>query len=68
MKNENLRHGGICPECGQHYVGVPALSRKDNESLICPDCGIRQSLDSIGVSLEEQEKILKAIHDSIPKP
>lgn len=40
----------------------PALSRTDGETLICPDCGTRQALESIGVSQEEQEKILETIH------
>ena len=41
---------------------VPALSRTDNETLICPDCGIREALESIGISKEEQEKIISIIH------
>lgn len=32
----------ICPCCGKAYHGVPALSRADNESLICSDCGTRE--------------------------
>lgn len=28
----------ICPVCGCAYTQKPALSRKDNETLICPDC------------------------------
>ena len=56
----------ICPLCGQAYTDVPALSRTDNETLICPDCGTRQALQSIGVSEEEQEKILGIIHAHIP--
>ena len=61
MKNENkqLRQ---CPICGAIYTEAPALSRLDNETLICPDCGTRQALESIGVSREEQEKILTIIH------
>ena len=51
-----------CPICGRSYTGHPALSRTDNETLICPDCGTRQALESIGVSQEEQEKILETIH------
>lgn len=51
----------ICTKCGKEYKGVPALSRVDN-SPICPDCGTREALESIGVCLEEQEKILAAIH------
>ncbi|MDD2980925.1 MAG: hypothetical protein PHN80_13295 [Hespellia sp.] len=55
----------ICPRCGKSYYGAPALSRVDNESLICPDCGTREALDSIGVKLSEQEKILDTIHRSM---
>lgn len=53
-----------CPLCNVEYHGVPALSRTDNETKICPDCGIRQSLESIGVSSEEQEKIISIIHQN----
>lgn len=52
----------ICPLCGMEYCSVPALSRNDNQTLICPDCGTRQSLDSIGVAAEEIEKIISIIH------
>ncbi len=55
-----------CPICGQEYTGVPALSRTDNETLICPDCGTRQALESIGVKQEEQEQILAVIHKNYP--
>ena len=61
MKTETI---GVrtCPLCGKSYTGHPALSRTDSETLICPDCGTRQALESIGVSQEEQEKILETIH------
>ena len=56
-----------CPLCGKSYTGHPALSRTDNLTLICPDCGTRQALASIGVSAEEQEQILQTIHRSIQR-
>ena len=59
---DNVRDIRVCPLCGQTYGEAPALSRTDNETLICPDCGTRQALDSIGVSTEEQEIILRTIH------
>lgn len=31
---------------------TPALSREDNQTLICPDCGTREALASMGVSRE----------------
>ena len=52
----------VCPNCGKEYQGVPALSRTDNQTLICTDCSTRQALESMGVSQEEQEKIVSIIH------
>ena len=63
MKN-NLRELRICPRCRKPYAEPPALSRTDNETLICSDCGTREALDSIGISVEEQEKILSIIHST----
>ena len=37
MKNEASTER-TCPKCGCVYTGVPALSRIDNKTLICPDC------------------------------
>ena len=55
----------VCPKCGQLYKGKPALSRNDGKTLICPDCGVREALESIGVDVIEQEEILAAIHRSM---
>ena len=65
MKNENTVALKICPRCHKAYRGVPALSRADGQTLICPDCGTREALDSIGVEPAEQEKILDSIHRSM---
>ncbi len=61
MKCEEVRTA-ICPRCGHIYAGEPAISRADNTTVICPDCGTREALESIGVSKEEQEKIIEVIH------
>lgn len=34
-----------CPICGNKYVGYPAISRRDNKTEICPDCGIKEALE-----------------------
>lgn len=52
----------ICPYCGKAYHGAP---RVDSETLICPDCGTREALESIGVEPTEQEEILETIHRSM---
>lgn len=61
---EDERQERSCPLCGRLYSSVPALSRKDNKTLICPDCGTREALESIGVNKEEQDHILELIHKS----
>ena len=52
----------VGPLCGKAYRGYPAVSRTDNETRICPDCGVRQALESIGIGPAEQERILDTIH------
>ena len=33
-----------CPKCKKEFTEHPALSREDNETEICPECGIREAL------------------------
>ena len=73
-KNQNKR---VCPLCGKEYDGVPALSGKDNETLICPECGTREAIDaalsnpefSSGMTEKEKEEykenVIRKIHDNI---
>ena len=35
-----------CPRCKRKYRGYPALSRKDNKTEICSDCGVAEALSS----------------------
>lgn len=65
MKTNSNSELRLCPLCGAQYGGVPALSRKYPNTQICPDCGTREALESIGVSTAEQEKILGIIHRNI---
>lgn len=53
-----------CPKCGKEYEGYPAISRADNETEICPECGTREALESAGISPEKQEEILKTIRQA----
>ena len=59
---EMYERGAVCPICGRHYTEHPALSRIDNKTFICPECGTRQALASIGVDEEEQEEIIATIY------
>ena len=62
MKESRTGKDIVCPVCGKVYNEGPAISRKDNRTLICPDCGTREALEGLGVSAEEQERIIQAIH------
>ena len=62
MKENNVMRISVCPRCGHSYCEPPALSREDNKTLICPDCGTREALETLGVKSEEQEQIIAAIH------
>jgi hypothetical protein len=35
---------------------------RDGSGSICPDCGTREALESIGVGADEQDRILETIH------
>lgn len=67
MKNGANITAAVCPLCGQTYRARPALDRRDNQTEICPDCGTRQALESIGVDAAEREKILATIHAHSPR-
>ena len=59
MQNNESR---TCPICGKTYHEYPSLSRTDDKTEICPDCGTRQALEAVGITAEKQEKILEIIH------
>lgn len=40
MKNK------ICPICKKPINGYPAISRKDNKTEICSDCGQREAMEA----------------------
>ena len=44
-----------CPKCGKYYVGYPALSREDNKTEICPECGIKEAISIFKLSLKYLE-------------
>lgn len=59
---EQVKRERMCPKCGNSYTGHSALSRADNMTLICPDCGTREALETLGVDKDEQQLIINAIH------
>lgn len=56
----------VCPKCGKEYKGHPAISRVDNTTPICPECGTREALENMGVPNEEIDKIISIIPTEVP--
>lgn len=52
----------ICPVCGAPMSSHPALSRRDNKTEVCSDCGTREALADLGMDEEDQEGVIAAIH------
>jgi len=55
----------VCPICGKTYTGHPALSRKDDNTPICPDCGTLEALEAAGIPKEKQKKVLEIIREKL---
>ena len=51
-----------CPFCGGEFTDPPVLSRTDNETEICPDCGMREALRAAGFSDEVTGRMLEDIN------
>lgn len=45
METEDYIDRKICPLCRKEIIGHPALSRKDNKTLICSNCGTKEALE-----------------------
>lgn len=48
-----------CPKCGKETEWLRALSRVDNKTRICDECGTKEALDAAG--LTEGSSIRKSI-------
>lgn len=51
-----------CPKCGREYMCPPAISREDNETEICPVCGVAEAVEPF--SEELQTKMLADVEKS----
>lgn len=41
-----MKEARTCPRCGKTYTEYPAISRKDNTTEICPQCGQLEALEA----------------------
>ncbi|GEM_PF-6294953 len=54
----------ICSICKKEYSEPSALSRKDNQTEICPDCGLREALEAFGVKDDKVQEVMDVITDA----
>lgn len=45
-----------CSKCGKTYTGVGAISREDNKTEICSECGTKEALEVFTKHLEEKKE------------
>jgi predicted RNA-binding Zn-ribbon protein involved in translation (DUF1610 family) len=38
-----------CPHCSKYYLEPSAISRADNKTEICSDCGVKEALEAYGI-------------------
>ncbi|GCD12906.1 hypothetical protein [Clostridium tagluense] len=36
-----------CPICNKYYIGMGSLSRRDNKTDICSECGMREAMEDM---------------------
>jgi protein-disulfide isomerase len=53
-----------CPLCKKLYSEVPALSRRDNKTKICPNCG---TMEALAVFMESEYTGTKKPDEENPK-
>ena len=45
-----------CPVCGKIYTDYPAISRRDNKTEICPQCGTAEALEDFFNNIHKEEQ------------
>lgn len=51
-----------CPKCGRRFEGIGAISRRDNKTEICSDCGVVEAMaDFFGREFGGYDKFMKKI-------
>ena len=57
MKKKTM-YTATCPLCGKVYHEPPAVSRRDNKTRICSECGQREAWTQMGLRRDEQDTII----------
>ena len=53
-----------CPRCGAVITFYPAISRKDNKTEICSDCGVIEAIEEYINHKNKLEKIQTSVNEN----
>ena len=59
MRVKNIDKKSKCPICGKYYMGQGAISRIDNKTEICSECGVNQAMRDFVNFLENHHNPLE---------
>ena len=45
-----------CPKCKKTFTGIGAISRSDNKTEVCSECGTKEALEDFSNYVKGQEK------------
>jgi hypothetical protein len=45
-----------CPKCKEEYTGYPAISRDDNKTKVCSDCGTKEALEVFALNMANKKQ------------
>lgn len=51
--SENCGNSNVCPICNKEIGQYPAISRKDNKTEICSNCGMKEALEIYNNQIKE---------------
>ena len=52
-----------CPICHKKYTQFPAVSRRDNKTYICPQCGVDEAIEDMLKNKKDENKEIKTEED-----
>ena len=53
-----------CPKCKKDVdMKYPAISRRDNKTKICSECGVREAFKDYGLNKKQSEAIIKSLNE-----
>lgn len=53
-----------CPKCHKKYTQFPAVSRRDNKTYICPQCGVDEAIEDMLKNKKDENKEIKTEEDT----